>query len=120
MEGGYEYIIDQGWRSIIPKEKVHSINNGIDLEMFDYNCNHYTFQDSDLEDETIHNVIYTGSIRKANKSILVLPDVAAELTKRGRNDIRILLYGKGDYVETIISECKERKITKNMERTSET
>ena len=110
MEGGYEYIRDQGWEDVICRDKVHYINNGVDLEDYDYNRQNCVIHDSDLDDETIHRVIYAGSIRKANNSIMILPDVAEELVKRKREDICILVYGKGDYAEKLVSDCKKRGI----------
>ena len=35
MEGAYDYIIEQGWEKDVPRSKVHYINNGVDLEVFD-------------------------------------------------------------------------------------
>ena len=34
MEGGYDYIVEQGWEKEIPRDKVFHINNGVDLEAF--------------------------------------------------------------------------------------
>ncbi len=48
MEGGAEYIIDQGWDKEIDITKIHHINNGVDLEVF--NCNKDTFI---IEDEAL-------------------------------------------------------------------
>ena len=110
MEGGYDYIIDQGWEKAIPRSKVFHINNGVDLEAFDYNAKKYSYEDVDLDNEGIHKVIYTGSIRKANGSLLMLPEVAAELTRKGRTDIEILIFGTGDYVDHFMSICEEKGI----------
>ncbi len=41
MEGGYDYIIEKGLTSIVPEAKTHLINNGIDLEIFNYSKEHY-------------------------------------------------------------------------------
>ncbi|MCL2815777.1 MAG: glycosyltransferase, partial [Oscillospiraceae bacterium] len=42
MPGGYDYIVEQGWQDIIPKDKCFHINNGVDLEEFDYNRDRYS------------------------------------------------------------------------------
>lgn len=110
MEGAYDYIIEQGWENDIPREKVHHINNGVDLEVFDYNKEHYQIDDPDLEDPNVKRVIYTGSMREANRSITILPEVADELLRKGRTDIQILMYGRGDYAESFKKICEEREV----------
>ena len=62
-EGGYDYIVEQGWEGRIPRAKIHYINNGVDLAVFDENRARYTVQDPDLEDPSVFKVVYTGSIR---------------------------------------------------------
>ena len=66
MEGAYDYIVEQGWENEIPRSKVYHINNGVDLEQFDYNTEHFRVDDPDLDDPNTFKVVYTGSIRKAN------------------------------------------------------
>lgn len=114
MEGGKDYIIEKGWDSAhggpIDLSKVHHINNGVDIKVFDYNKENYIIEDPELDDCNIKIVIYTGSMREANRSITVLPEVADELLHKGRKDIRILMYGKGDYVEIFKKICEERPI----------
>ena len=94
----------------ISMEKISYINNGVDIESFDLNTKCYFFKDEDLDNTKTHKVIYTGSIRKANRSIMILPKVATELTKQGRTDIQLLIYGKGDFVDGFVEECKKREI----------
>ncbi|MDO4835407.1 MAG: glycosyltransferase family 4 protein [Clostridia bacterium] len=65
-DGEYDYIVKQGWQSILPKSKFFFINNGIDLEQFDYNKENFTVYDADLDNEEQFNVVYTGAIRKVN------------------------------------------------------
>lgn len=114
IEGGRDYIIEKGWDKDhggpVDLNKVHHINNGVDFEEFNYNKEHYTFPDPVLDDPDTFKVVYTGSIRSANRSILVLPEVAKEISRRGRNDIKILVYGKGDYIDTLIRESSEKQI----------
>ena len=45
MEGAYDYIEEQKWERAVPKSKVFYINNGVDLEAFDYNRGHWTIED---------------------------------------------------------------------------
>jgi glycosyltransferase involved in cell wall biosynthesis len=62
MEGAYDYIIEQGWEKEIPKKKVEYINNGIDLETFDYNRVHFQIDDEDLLNSKTFKVVYVGAI----------------------------------------------------------
>lgn len=91
-EGGYDYIVEQGWNKIIPRDKVYYINNGIDLETFDYNKEHYQIRDDDLENPNLFKVIYTGSIRKVNNLGLLL-DAAKEIKTP---KVKLLIWGDGN------------------------
>ena len=92
MEGAYDYIKEQHWESAVPRSKVHYINNGVDLELFDYNREHFKAEDKDLEDPETFKVVYTGSIRKVNGLGLLLD--AAKEVKNPR--VRFLIWGDGD------------------------
>ena len=105
--GGYDSIIEQGWQRIIPKEKAAYINNGIDLELFDYNKENFKISDIDLENENIFKVIYTGSIRKVNNLGEIL-DVA-KITTDPR--VRFLIWGDGDELLMLKQRLKNEKIT---------
>ena len=107
MEGAYDYIVEQGWEKEIPREKVFHINNGVDLETFQYNREHFRLDDSDLEDETTFKVIYTGSIRLAN-GVSQLIDCAQFL--RDEPDIKILIFGKGEDVDKLKQICEEKNL----------
>lgn len=106
LGGAYDYILEQGWQDVIPKSKVHYINNGIDLVQFDYNKENYTVDDLHLSNEGLFKVVYVGSIREANRISTVL-DVA-KLIKDKR--IVFLLWGDGDQVDYIKRRIKEEKI----------
>ena len=58
MEGAYDYIVEQGWEKEIPREKVYYINNGVDLELFWYNREHYQIEDEDLKDPNSFKIVY--------------------------------------------------------------
>ena len=92
MEGAYDYIVEQGWEKEIPRSKVHYINNGVDLEAFRYNREHYQVDDPDLSSPEQFNVVYTGSIRKVNNLGLLLD--AAKEVKDPR--VKFLIWGDGD------------------------
>ena len=97
MEGAYDYIAEQGWEKEIPRSKVHYINNGVDLEQFDYNKEHFRVEDPDLNDPNIFKVVYTGSIRRVNNLGLLLD--AAKCVKDPR--VTLLVWGGGDERETL-------------------
>lgn len=92
MEGAYDYIVEQGWEKDIPRSKVHYINNGVDLEAFQYNREHFQIEDSDLQNPDIFKVVYTGSIRLVNNLGLLL-DAAKQVTDPR---VRFLIWGDGD------------------------
>ena len=92
MEGAYDYIVEQGWEQDIPRSKVHYINNGVDLEQFDYNKEHFPVDDADFNDPDTFKVVYTGSIRKVNGLGLLLD--AAKIVTDSR--VKFLIWGDGD------------------------
>jgi len=104
MEGGRDYIIDKGWDSsngsIINLNKVHYINNGVDLEVFQSNLERNKICDSDLDDPDTFKVVYTGSIRKAN-DLSKLVCAAGIVQKKANNNIMFLIYGDGDQREEL-------------------
>ena len=106
-EGGYDYIVEQGWEGKIPRAKVHYINNGVDLAAFDENRARYTVQDPDLEDPSVFKVVYTGSIRQVNHLGLLL-DAAKEVTDpRGK----FLIWGDGDQRAALEQRVREEGIS---------
>ncbi|MCI6225765.1 MAG: glycosyltransferase family 4 protein [Clostridiales bacterium] len=107
MEGAYDYILEQGWEREIPRSKVHYINNGVDLEQFRYNREHFTVDDPDLTDPDTFKVIYTGSIRKVNNLGLLL-DAAKELRDPR---VRFLIWGDGDEREALQQRVAEENIS---------
>ena len=107
MEGAYDYITEQGWEKDIPRSKVHYINNGVDLEQFDYNKEHFRVEDPDLDDPDTFKVVYTGSIRKVNNLGLLL-DAAKRV-----NDPRVkfLIWGDGDEREVLERRVRDAGLT---------
>lgn len=112
MEGGKDYIVEKGWDldsgGDIDLNKVHYINNGVDLAEFDRNKGLYKFSDIDLDNDTIFKVIYLGSIRLAN-DLKQLID-AAEMIQDIKN-IKILIYGDGNDRHYLETYCKDKGIT---------
>jgi len=110
MEGGRDYITEHGWDieqgGSININKVHHINNGVDLEVFNYNKEHYQFDDEDLDNSNTFKIVYAGSIRKVNK-LSILIEVAKELEKE---NILFLIWGDGDEKEVLANRCKNECI----------
>lgn len=108
QEGGRDYIINQGWDKahggLIDLNTVHYINNGVDLKDFEYNKEHYTIDDADLQNKSVKKVMYLGSIRLANNVIQLVK--AAEVLK-DRSDLKFLIYGNGDERPVLEDYCKE-------------
>jgi glycosyltransferase involved in cell wall biosynthesis len=113
MEGGKDYIIEKGWDKQhggpIDLNKIYHINNGVDLEAFNYNKEYYKLDDDDLNDNTTFKVIYTGSIRLVNQVGIIL-DVAKYLQDDGHNNIKFLIYGTGDQVDILKRRLKNESI----------
>lgn len=107
MEGSYDYIVEQGWGKEIPRSKVHHINNGVDLELFDYNKEHFRAEDPDLDDPNIFKVVYTGSVRRVNNLGLLLD--AAKCIKDPR--VKLLIWGDGDEREALERRVRDEKIS---------
>ena len=113
MEGGKDYIIEQGWNAdqggSIDINKVHHINNGVDLEVFNYNKENYQFEDEDLENSTTFKVIYAGSIRLVN-NVKSIVDAAFEIKKLGVENIKFIIYGDGSDRAPLEQYCNENGI----------
>ncbi len=113
MEGGRDYIIDQGWDKNnggpIDVGNVFYINNGVDIDEFNGNLIKYNIEDVDLDDKAKFKVIYTGSIRKVNEIEKII-EIAKYLNQEGNNDIKFLIYGDGDDKERLENLCFKDEI----------
>ena len=76
----------------IDLNKLHYINNGIDLSEFNVNMQRYKIEDFDLANDKTFNIIYLGSIRLAN-NLKLLIDSAKILQN---NSVQVLIYGDGE------------------------
>ena len=106
MEGAYDYIKERGWEKDIPQSKVHYINNGVDLEVFDYNREHYQIDDEDLQNDEIFKIVYTGSIRPVN-NLGKWVDIA-KMVKNPR--VKFLVWGRGDELAALRKRVEEENI----------
>ena len=106
MEGAYDYIKEQHWERAVPRSKVHYINNGVDLELFEYNKANFPVEDPDLDDPDTFKVVYTGSIRQVNGLGLLL-DAAKEVRDPR---VRFLIWGDGDERPALERRVKDENI----------
>ena len=107
QEGAYDYIKEHKWDMAIPRNKVHYINNGVDLGAFDKNKENCVLADCDLDDDSTFKFIYTGSIRRAN-NIGSLLEVAKQLQN---SKVKFLIWGDGDELQTLTKRCIDESIT---------
>lgn len=113
MEGGKDYIVDRKWNKEnggpIDLKRVFNINNGVDIETFDFNCKQYEFGDSDLSDSNSFKVVYAGSIRKIN-NIKLIVDAAQYVQNKSIQNIKFIIYGDGTERIELEEYCKANKI----------
>jgi glycosyltransferase involved in cell wall biosynthesis len=108
VEGGAEYIKNKGWDKYINLNKVHYINNGVCLSEFDKNVNEKPIDDDDLSNDQIFKIVYTGSLRAANGTDLIIK-IAEELIKKS-DSIKILLWGGGRDKEWLEKQAHEKNL----------
>lgn len=109
MGGGVDYIKEKKWDTEhggkVDLNKIHYINNGVDLESFDRNKREHQLHDEDLEDKNIVKAVYAGSIRHANNVGLLL-----DIAKKVDLSVRFLIWGDGDEADFL----KERVLKENI------
>ncbi len=112
MEGATEYIKKRGWDKDsggkVDLSKAFYINNGVDIEDYNYNLTNYKVEDNDLDNPDLFKVIYTGMIRRANGIDKIL-NIAKQLNDCPQ--IKFLLYGAGNEVDDIIKQIDEENIS---------
>lgn len=112
IAGMIDHIKKMGWSTEsggkIDIKNVHYINNGIDLEQFDKDCEVWPRKDTDLNDPKTLKVVYLGSINRANH-VHTLIDAAKLL--QGIDRYRFFIYGDGADREELEQRVKDEKIT---------
>lgn len=110
IAGMIQHIKDMGWSTEtggkIDLSKVHYINNGVDLEQFDKDKVAYPRPDADLKDRSKLNVVYLGSINKANH-VHTLIEAAKIL--QDLDFYRFYIYGDGADREELEKEGGRRR-----------
>ena len=93
-EGMRDQVLSHG----VDPEKVHVIHNGTDPKAFSY---------VEREAKPEVTLIYTGTVGIAN-GLDQLVDLAEELDRRGRNDIRIEVVGQGNDLDRVLAYKMEK------------
>lgn len=110
LPGGKQYIrnrkLDVAHGGKVDLKKVHYINNGVNLEHFQKNQKEYRYQNKEFSDFDGKRIVYTGSLRRANK-VDVLLDVAKRFN---RNDVRFYLFGRGEREHFLKERCASENI----------
>lgn len=107
MEGAYDYIKERNWERTVPKSKTHYINNGVDLEQYDYNKENCFLEDEDIHNDNIIKVVYAGSIRRVNNLSLII-----ETAKHVKNSsVKFLIWGGGDELDHLRDVVKREGLT---------
>jgi len=111
MKGGVDYIKEKGWDKEISLSKVYHINNGVDLEAFNYNKKNYMIKDIDLDDSDIFKVVYTGALTIGKtKNLQALVDAASIIRDDGYDKVRVIIYGDGNYGEYLEKYVEDNNI----------
>ena len=111
IAGMIQHVKDKGWSAEtggkIDLKKVHYINNGINLEQFDKDKRAYPRPDADLNDRSKLNIVYLGSINRANH-VHTLIDAAKLL--QDLEYYRFYIYGDGADREELEQKVAEEGI----------
>lgn len=111
MEGGRDYIINQGWvnpkKHGIDLQKIYYINNGIDLEEVISQREIEIFENPIFQGITGGKIIYTGSIREVN-DVGVILDAAKYLTDL---DVTFCIFGDGEEKDKLEKRLKSENIS---------
>lgn len=85
----------------IPRARITLVPNGVDLHVFEN-----TDEGVDLARPGVFTYVYAGAHGPANDLATVV-DAAAELQKRGRSDIGIVLLGDGSTKDALIRQAAD-------------
>lgn len=108
MEGGEEYLKEQSYVNKIDFSRIFHINMGCDIQLCDRYLNEF---DEKLDwDPSAFNIVYCGSIRKANQ-VMQICEAAKELFDRGISNVVFHIYGNGDELDDVQEYVRKNRIT---------
>ena len=93
FNNGKQYILDKGWEKDVSLDKIHYINNGIDLDGYEEKVQTGAFPDEDLDGDAF-KIVYAGAMGPPNQ-INRIVDAAMELQRRNVQGVRFILFGAG-------------------------
>lgn len=107
MEGGKDYVTERKYGKKVDEAKIFHINMGIDLKEADINKARVSFEIPwNIKKK---NIVYIGSIRKAN-NVQQICDAAGELKRRNVSNIDFQIYGNGDELDNLMAYVKKNNI----------
>lgn len=108
MPGYWDYFNDKGLDGIMQKEKTFYINNGIDLDEYEFNKQKYPCLDTDMNDKSTFKLLYTGSLRTVNDPFFLVK-LGKVFKNKGIDNVKIIVYGLGD-IDALKEACKKEGI----------
>ncbi|MBP5598288.1 MAG: glycosyltransferase family 4 protein [Pseudobutyrivibrio sp.] len=108
MEGGKDYLLNQKYSCKIDYSKVFHINMGCDLSTCDKYLKEYN--ESIEWDKSKFNIVYCGSIRKANQVIQIC-EAAKQLLELGVDNVDFHIYGNGEELQYIKSFVEDNNVS---------
>ena len=110
MAGGKEYLQTKKYIDKLDLSKVYNINNGVDIERYEYNSkNFFVNDDEELNDTSTFKILYTGSIRKAYNVKQIL-ELAKKIQDNNWDTVRVFLFGNGNEKPEMIKYCEDNNI----------
>lgn len=90
LPGGKDYVKSIG----LDSSKSRYINNGIDIEEYNYNEKNMVYMDEDLDNKKTFKVVFAGAIGIANQ-VNNIVDAAKLLKDEGNSNIEFYIFGDG-------------------------
>ena len=109
MPGARDYLKDQGLDKVVNMDDVYTINNGVDLDNFNWQKENEVYQDPDLDGEGF-KVLYTGAVRMVNhvESLVHTAEICKE---SGFGDIKFIIIGDGDDKPRLMQYASEKGLS---------
>lgn len=108
MPGARDYLKDQGLDKVVNMDDVYTINNGVDLDNFNWQKDNEVYQDPDLDGDGF-KVLYTGAVRSLNK-VGDLVRVAEICKNRRIKEIKFIVIGDGDDKEGLMRYAESHEL----------
>lgn len=105
MPGAKDYLKDQGLDKVVNMDDVYIINNGVDLDNFNWQKQHEIYEDPDLDGDGF-KVLYTGAVRMVNQ-VGSLIHAAKVCKEKGCGEIKFIIVGNGDDKSVLVTYAAE-------------